>query len=826
MGDDTAKKAKKKSSAAAVEETSTTPRDSAKDKDKDKDKKKKTEEDGGKRRRANTTKEDGVSKEKEKKEEKEKEKKKKDKKDKKDEKENLAESSAGGAGEAAPVEEEGAVEDALSLLGIAVPPADLPWTDVMDDDLISKQQELLAMVLEARLLMQQITSLQSLRQNEELEQRRLQEREEKKRAGKLTITEIQELLKSMTDDGNFDWVTEMQKLREELAVEIRNNQVLERKAQKLDKRIGLLIRNRAMLADELDDRKAAAKKKTGEPDEPRFVIEQRRLEYYQELFYLLQTEPRYLAKALYLIQAEEMDSFLETTILTLYGDAFSPREEFLILRLFKLSVQNEIAKIRSLSEFLKADSVIPKMLVTYNRRKLGTQYLRQTIGPLLLQVMERTDLNLELNPVQVYHIMINELETRTGVKSALQRDVAEDDAMRNPDVKAILKKRLDVLQEICQMFLDAIVNSMEKLPYGLRYICKTIKEISLTRFGEQLDPEQVLKVVGYFVYYRFINVAIITPDQHKVVEKDLSMALRKNLVVVGKVLQNLFNLRTFGETGQDRFVAPLNPWIEKQKELVGHYFQTLVKVDDPEDFLQITRYNELTQKTKPVIQISVSEITNTHCLLLDNLDALAENKDDELRQILTDLGDRPPVITEDSSNNRELQLTLTNRFKVAVDEDDAMQRLYAETRELVIPVLRSIPVETSIHRLYLMEVLESGIKFAQEKGNVELSKQIERILGNISQLEEAGLLSRADKYHNFVQEISIEVANRNAVREQQKREVTRLSGTLDDMRKHHTYMTEQIDFYKQYLQNAKTAYHAQPGGKKSKDSAFKPISLN
>jgi len=56
------------------------------------------------------------------------------------------------------------------------------------------------------------------------------------------------------------------------------------------------------------------------------------------MFYLLQTEPRYLAKCVYLIQPEEMDSFLETTILTLYGDAFSPREEFLILRLFQVNI--------------------------------------------------------------------------------------------------------------------------------------------------------------------------------------------------------------------------------------------------------------------------------------------------------------------------------------------------------------------------------------------------------------------------------------------------------------------------------------------------------
>ncbi len=31
----------------------------------------------------------------------------------------------------------------------------------------------------------------------------------------------------------------------------------------------------------------------------------------------------------------------------------------------------------------------------------------------------------------------------------------------------------------------------------------------------------MLKVTGYFVYYRFINLAIVTPDAYNVVDKEL-----------------------------------------------------------------------------------------------------------------------------------------------------------------------------------------------------------------------------------------------------------------------------------------------------------------
>lgn len=42
---------------------------------------------------------------------------------------------------------------------------------------------------------------------------------------------------------------------------------------------------------------------------------------------------------------EQMEAFLDTVILTLYGDAFSPREEFLILRLFQVKKKKFSKKI-------------------------------------------------------------------------------------------------------------------------------------------------------------------------------------------------------------------------------------------------------------------------------------------------------------------------------------------------------------------------------------------------------------------------------------------------------------------------------------------------
>jgi len=229
----------------------------------------------------------------------------------------------------------------------------------------------------------------------------------------------------------------------------------------------------------------------------------------------------------------------------------------------------------------------------------------------------------------------------------------------------------------------------------------------------------------------------------------------------------------------------------------------------------VNKYMELTQKTKPVILISLHEISATHHLVLQNLDALAE-KDDELRVIMKDLGDAPPEIPEE--DDREIQLTLTsNRFKVEVEEDNEVERLYAETKELIIPVLRTIPIETSIHRLHLTDVLESGIRFAGETNNKQLSTQINKILENIAKLEKEGRLSKSDRYESFVHDISLEVANRAVIREQQKREIERLTQTLTNLRKHQAYVKEQIAQYQEYLQQCREQ-HYRPTSSKLKGS--------
>ena len=66
------------------------------------------------------------------------------------------------------------------------------------------------------------------------------------------------------------------------------------------------------------------------------------LEAYQNLFYLLQTNPTYLAKLIFAMPQSRTTKFMESVVLTLYNYASNAREEYLLLKLFETALKEEI----------------------------------------------------------------------------------------------------------------------------------------------------------------------------------------------------------------------------------------------------------------------------------------------------------------------------------------------------------------------------------------------------------------------------------------------------------------------------------------------------
>jgi Ras GTPase-activating-like protein IQGAP2/3 len=78
--------------------------------------------------------------------------------------------------------------------------------------------------------------------------------------------------------------------------------------------------------------------------------------------------------------------------------------------------------------------------------------------------------------------MVNQIEEETGsLPLNLPRGVAPEVAATNSDVQAIIAPRLTMLMEIANSFLLTIMDSMESVPYGIRWICKQIRSLTRVR---------------------------------------------------------------------------------------------------------------------------------------------------------------------------------------------------------------------------------------------------------------------------------------------------------------------------------------------------------
>ncbi|GAM18809.1 hypothetical protein SAMD00019534_019840 [Acytostelium subglobosum LB1] len=674
-----------------------------------------------------------------------------------------------------------------------------------------EQRQVIASLLQAR------TTMRQLLETKGHESRLLE--------GSLCVSEIQAMLNSQREDLETDWIAEIQELKRNMVSEIRRNHLLERDLNRLDKRIALLIKHRNNIKDLIAPEEKKKTRKKHDVDAGN--MDPKHIESYQHLFYLLQTEPHYLAKLVTQVQSDQMDTFLDTVILSLFGDAFSPREEYLILSLFRLAISQEMSGVKAAGDLISVDSVVPKMILTYTRRKQGHEYLCQTIAPLLEQaVINAPDLNLELNAVQIYQGMISEQEIQTGAKSNMNRGLPEEQILAMREVQDILAARVQQCTRICEQFFLCIIQSLNRMPYGMRWICKQIHAMAKTNFHSSAD--EVAKVIGYFVYYRFINLAIVTPDMYEIIKKELPNSARKNLVTISRVLLSLFTLKTFNNQGGDRWLQPANAWITSHMDTVRRYFDDLIQVTDPSEYLRVDKYNELTLKISPVIVVSLSEIAQTHKLLLAHLRSLkTREKDDPLELILKALPAVPIDVPEEA--DRDLQLMLINRFKEQMEHDITVSvSPLAQTKELVLQVFRAMPTqakERADTKDDFLAVLQTAISHGQQTDSTQLVAAAEKIKDNLRKMESDGSLGANGGYEGFLRTIALEVINRQEIRENQRKERMRLTIALRDLRKHQSYLNEQIQQYTSYLKDVLLHYtsHNKDGSKKK---ANKPVKIS
>ncbi|NXJ70772.1 IQGA1 protein, partial [Rostratula benghalensis] len=653
-------------------------------------------------------------------------------------------------------------------------------------------------------------------------------------------------------DQDFQEELELMKLREEVVTLIRSNQQLENDLNLMDIKIGLLVKNKITLQDVVSHSKKLTKKNKEQLSDMMMLNKQKgglkalskekreKLEAYQHLFYLLQTNPTYLAKLIFQMPQNKSTKFMDSVIFTLYNYASNQREEYLLLRLFQTALQEEIkSKVDQIHEIVTGNPTVIKMVVSFNRGARGQNALRQILAPVVKEIMDDKSLNIKTDPVDIYKSWVNQMESQTGEASKLPYDVTPEQALNHEEVRTRLDASIRNMRTVTDKFLSAIVSSVDKIPYGMRFIAKVLKDSLHEKFPDAGEDE-LLKIVGNLLYYRYMNPAIVAPDAFDIIDLSaggqLTTDQRRNLGSIAKMLQHAASNKMF--MGDNAHLSIINEYLSQSYQKFRRFFQAASEVPELQDKFNIDEYSDLVTLTKPVIYISIGEIINTHTLLLDHQDAIAPEHNDPIHELLDDLGEVPTIESliggEGSGNvsdpNREMlaktevSLTLTNKFDVPGDENAEMdaRTILLNTKRLIVDVIRFQPGETLTEILETLATSEQEAEHqramqkrairdaktpdkmkkslsVKEDGNLNLQEKKDKIKTGLKKLAELGTVNAKNKYQELINDIAKDIRNQRRYRQRRKAELVKLQQTYNALNSKATFYGEQVDYYKSYI---------------------------
>nr|XP_033785202.1 ras GTPase-activating-like protein IQGAP2 isoform X2 [Geotrypetes seraphini] len=657
----------------------------------------------------------------------------------------------------------------------------------------------------------------------------------------------------LLDQSDLDFQEELEvtRLREEVVTKIRSNQQLEKDLNLMDIKIGLLVKNRITLQDVVSHSKKLNKKSKSQVEE--MVIGERqgikglskekrkKLEAYQHLFYLLQTNPTYLAKLIFQMPQNKSTKFMDTVIFTLYNYASNQREEYLLLKLFETALQEEIkSKVDQIQDIVTGNPTVIKMVVSFNRGARGQNTLRQLLSPVVKEIIDDKSLIINTNPVEVYKTWVNQLEMATGEASKLPYDVTTEQALTHSEVKGRLEASIQSLRAVTDKVLVSIFSSLDMVPYGMRYVAKVLKNSLHEKFPDATEDE-LLKIVGNLLYYRFMNPAIVAPDGFDIIDMTAGGQIhsdqRRNLGSVAKVLQHAASNKLF--EGENAHLASMNNYLSQTYQKFRKYFQAACEVPEPEEKFNIDEFSDLVTLSKPVIYISIEEIINTHSLLLEHQDVISPDHNDVLHELLEGLRAVPDVESflgegalDPNDPNREntlsqlakteISLSLTSKFELREGEDKDVKSLMIKTKKLIVDVIRTQGGET------LSEILETPASVQQdsehlkliekraaldaktpdkmkrslsvlEDSRLPLEQKKRKILRNLRTLEQAGLVSAEAKHQEIINDIAKDIRNQRRHRQRRKAELVKLQQTLNALNSKTAFFEEQINYYNTYI---------------------------
>ncbi|XP_023719668.1 neurofibromin isoform X2 [Cryptotermes secundus] len=166
----------------------------------------------------------------------------------------------------------------------------------------------------------------------------------------------------------------------------------------------------------------------------------------------------------------------------------------------------------------------------------GASYLQNLLEPLIRPLLEEPSQSFEVDPARL--------------------DPSEN----------IEENRRNLIA-LTQKVFDAIVSSADKFPPQLRSMCHCLYQVLSKRFP--LFPQNNIGAVGTVIFLRFINPAIVSPQEMSIVIKQVPQSVKRGLMLMSKILQNIANHVEFSK---EQHMLPFNDFLRAHFEIGRRFF--------------------------------------------------------------------------------------------------------------------------------------------------------------------------------------------------------------------------------------------------------------
>ncbi|PRP84468.1 RasGTPase-activating protein [Planoprotostelium fungivorum] len=286
----------------------------------------------------------------------------------------------------------------------------------------------------------------------------------------------------------------------------------------------------------------------------------------EDLMSFMRTDPTHLGGVILragLLKGKQSKypGICQAMVISVYNCCFTPEDECLLLNMIESLCVLESVVGREILLPKRGESFSVSLLNTYMQYTYAKSFMSAILKDLVLVVVQDTLLNLEPDREK------NALLYQPRGSRDTQMKIRSEDSIQN------------FIDELAVEFIQTIVEKIETLPYGLRYV---------TRVIHQLDGGDVVPTVVHVILENFFLQGFVRPELYGI-NYGLSKSSKSNLLSIARCMSMIWNglddpklIERFGQ-----------PIFEKLKQ----YCHQVVQVPNIEDYYSSMRKKKGTVET-------------------------------------------------------------------------------------------------------------------------------------------------------------------------------------------------------------------------------------